>query len=227
MSDFGTPGSFPAPPMPPSSGARTGPPWEQPGSFFQRWIDTAKLILSDPMNGFANVRRTGGLAAPLMYYFSGSSILLIGFLLLNLVGFGLPGLASGDATGGLFAAGGIVLIMLFVVAAIVIGFFFFTGIVHLALSLLGGANHGFEATARTFAYANGSVAPLAFIPFCGALAGLYGLFCAIMGLAKMQDTTPVKAAIAIFSPMILCCVLWVIMVMVIGVGGFMSSGLSQ
>ena len=53
MTDFGTPGSFPTPPTPPSSGARTGPPWEQPGAFFQRWLDTAKSILLDPMNGFA------------------------------------------------------------------------------------------------------------------------------------------------------------------------------
>ena len=42
MTHFGTPGLFPTPPMPPSSGARTGPPWEEPGAFFQRWIDTAK-----------------------------------------------------------------------------------------------------------------------------------------------------------------------------------------
>ena len=55
MTDFGTPRSCPSPPMPPSSGARTGPPWEQPGAFFSRWIDTAKTILLDPQGGFRNV----------------------------------------------------------------------------------------------------------------------------------------------------------------------------
>ena len=73
MTDFGTPGSFPTPPTPPSSGARTGPPWEQPGAFFQRWLDTAKSILLDPQGGFRNVRRTGGLGAPLTYYAVGAA----------------------------------------------------------------------------------------------------------------------------------------------------------
>ena len=73
MTDFGTPGSFPTPPTPPSSGARTGPPWEQPGAFFQRWLDTAKSILLDPQGGFRNVRRTGGLGAPLTYYAIGAA----------------------------------------------------------------------------------------------------------------------------------------------------------
>ena len=72
MTDFGTPGSFPSAPMPPSSGARTGPPWEQPGAFFQRWLDTAKSILLDPQGGFRNVRRTGGLGAPFTYYAVGA-----------------------------------------------------------------------------------------------------------------------------------------------------------
>ena len=54
MTDFGTPGSFPTPPMPPS-GARTGPPWELPGAFFQRWLDTAKSILVLPSGSEINI----------------------------------------------------------------------------------------------------------------------------------------------------------------------------
>ena len=58
---------------PPPSGARTGPPWELPGAFFQRWLDTAKTILLDPQGGFRNVRRTGGLGAPITYYAIGAA----------------------------------------------------------------------------------------------------------------------------------------------------------
>jgi hypothetical protein len=227
MSDFGTPGSFPAAPVPPSHSSRSGPPWEQPGAFVSRWIDTAKLILGDPMNGFSQVRRTGGLGAPLTYYFVGSSIILLGVLLLNVLGLGLPFLSEGGVGGGLFAAGGVIVIMLFVVVAIVIGFFVYAGFVHLILSLLGGANHGFEATARTFAYAQGSVAPLAFIPVCGGLAGLYGFFVAIMGLSRMHDTTPVKAAVAALSPGLLCCVLWVVMMVFGLLAGGVAGGLAE
>ena len=208
MTDFGTPGSFPTPPMPPSSGDRTGPPWEQPGAFFQRWLDTAKSILLDPMNGFRNVRRTGGLGAPLD-------------LLRGRRRAGDPrhgpvpvdrhrrlddGRRRHRRTGGLLGGLGMIGVLLFMVW-FVLGFFIGTGIVHLVLSLLGGAKHGYEATARTFAYAYGSAVPIAIVPICGgAIAGIWALVCVIMGLANMQETTPVKAAIAIFAPLVLCCV---------------------
>jgi hypothetical protein len=224
MTDFGTPGSFPSAPMPPSSGDRTGPPWEQPGAFFSRWIDTAKMILMDPMGGFKNVRRTGGLGAPLTYYLLGGSVFLAVFLLLNLVGFGLPGLGG---RGGALMAGGMVMMLVFVICAVVVGFFIGTGIVHLALSLLGGAKHGYEATARAFAYASGSTLPLQWIPICGPFVGLYGLFCAVMGLAEMQETSPVKAAIAVFAPAVLCCVIGFILTVLLGVGAGLMGGASQ
>jgi hypothetical protein len=208
MSDFGTPGSFPTPPTPPSSGARSGPAWEQPGSFFQRWLDTAKSILLDPANGFSNVRRSGGLGAPLTYYAVGiAPAVIIGFLFQILLG-GSAMLGGGDR--GAAAMGGAMLIvfMLIGLVAVFVMFFIGTGIVHLVLSLLGGARHGYEATFRTFAYAAGSAAPIGMVPFCGGfISAIWTLVCAVMGLANMQETTPVKAAIAIFAPVLLCCIL--------------------
>ena len=96
--DFGTPGSFPTPPTPPSSGARTGPPWEQPGAFFKRWIDTAKTILLDPQGGFRNVRRSGGLGAPITYYAVGAAPFLTS-VLFQLIGLGGLVMGGGDAAG--------------------------------------------------------------------------------------------------------------------------------
>lgn len=231
MTDFGTPGSFPAPPVPPSSGARTGPPWEQPGAFFSRWIETAKMILLDPKGGFSNVRRTGGLGAPLMYYAVGALPAIIAMVLFQLVGLG-GSMMGGDSAGaaGLIGGAGIILFLVILVIWFFVGFFIGTGIVHLVLSLLGGARHGFEATARTFAYAFGSSAPINLVPFCGGLiAGIWGLVCAIMGLADMQETTPVKAAIAIFAPLVLCCILLFIFYAAIlaMIMGSAASGMSQ
>jgi hypothetical protein len=232
MTDFGTPGSFPAPPVPPSSGARTGPPWEQPGAFVQRWIDTAKTILLDPKNGFSNVRREGGLGAPITYYLIGTFISLLGTLLWQMIGIGGglgrmgPGAAAGGVIGGFIG-------LIFGIVFIVVFLFIVTGIVHLTLSLLGGARYGFETTLRTLTYAFGSSAPIGIVPFCGGLiAGIWGLVCAIMGLADMQETTPVKSAIAILTPMVLCCVLIGIMVTIFGfaIAGLahgVSSGMSQ
>jgi hypothetical protein len=223
MTDFGTPGSFPTPPMPPSSGARTGPPWEQPGAFFQRWLDTAKSILFDPQGGFRNVRRTGGLGAPLTYYVVGASPAILGLLLFSMFSAGL-GMMGGDAAAGAMLGGGIVGALLFAIVGYLVGFFVLTGIVHLVLSLLGGAHHGYEATVRVFAYAHGSALPLAILPPCAAIAGLWALVCEIFGLAEMQETTPAKAAIAVLSPIFLCCILWVIMVMFGAMFGLATGG---
>ena len=151
MTDFGTPGSFPAAPMPPSSGDRTGPPWEQPGAFFSRWIDTAKTILLDPMNGFSNVRRTGGIGAPLIYLVVGLAPAIVVSLLFQMLGVG-GSMMGGDS--GAAAVGGAMLVV-FMLIGLVVGFVMFfviAGIIHLVLSLLGGARHGFEATFRTLAY---------------------------------------------------------------------------
>ncbi len=230
MSDFGTPGSFPAPPMPPSSGARTGPPWELPGSFFQRWLDTAKSILLDPMNGFANVRRTGGLGAPLTYYAVGAAPAILAMVLFQLIGIGGSMMGGGDSAGPAALIGGAGMIGFLIVLVIwfLLGFFIGTGIVHLVLSLIGGAKHGYEATARAFAYAYGSAVPIAMVPICGGfIAGIWALVCVVMGLANMQETTPVKAAIAIFAPLVLCCVVmflvWgAVMAMIMGSAASMS-----
>jgi hypothetical protein len=226
MTDFGTPG-LPTMPTPPSGG-RTGPAWEQPGSFFQRWLDTAKSILLDPQGGFRNVRRTGGLGAPLTYYAVGASPAIIGYILFSLLGMGIGMTGGADAAAGVAVmGGGMIGVLLMVILGYAVGFFILTGIVHLVLSLLGGAKHGFEATARTFAYAYGSALPIGLVPMCGPIAGLWALVCAVFGLADMQETTPVKAAIAIISPIAICCVLSflfyaAIMAMVFGSAAAMS-----
>jgi hypothetical protein len=230
MTDFGTPGSFPTPPTPPSSGARTGPPWEQPGAFFQRWLDTAKSILLDPQGGFRNVRRTGGLGAPLTYYAIGAAPFVLASVFFQLIGIGGSMMGGGDTAGPAALLGGLGMIgvLLFMVVGIFVFFFIYTGLVHLTLSLLGAARHGYEATVRTFAYAHGSALPIGIVPFCGgAIAGIWALICEIFGLAEMHETTPVKAAIAIFAPLVLCCVVmfvfWAaIMAMIMGSAATMT-----
>jgi hypothetical protein len=230
MTDFGTPGSFPSAPMPPSSGARTGPPWEQPGAFFSRWIDTAKMILLDPMNGFANVRRTGGLGAPLTYYAVGAAPAIVAMVLFQLIGLSGSMMGGGRSAGpaALIGGAGIIGFLVLLVIWFLLGFFIGTGIVHLVLSLLGGAKHGYEATARAFAYSYGSAVPIAMVPICGGfIAGIWALVCVIMGLANLQETTPVKSAIAIFAPLVLCCIVmalaWgALMAMIMGSAASMS-----
>jgi hypothetical protein len=204
MTDFGVPpGSFPpaVPPVPPSAGARTGPPWEQSGPAVQRYIDTIKAVLLDPATTFKNVRREGGLGAPVTYYLIGALLSVLANSIFQLAGFGAFGRYGGMGDG-------LVSGLLISAVAVVAGIFIASGIVHVMLMLFGGARYGYETTLRTLAYGYGSASPIGVIPFCGGLIAVFwGLFCSIMGLAEMQETSVGKAAAAILVPGILCCLL--------------------
>jgi hypothetical protein len=209
MTDFGTPpGTFPPPPVPPppsfpgGGGGRTGPPWEQPGPAVQRWIDTAKGALLETEKAFANMRREGGLANPLVYYLIGGLVQVLAQAIWSGIGFNPLGGYGGYAGGGLISG------LIIGACVVTIGIFIGSGIIHLMLMLLGGQNHPFETTFRTVAYANGSASPIGAIPFCGGLiAGLWGLYALIIGLSKTQDISTGKAAAAVLIPVLVCCVL--------------------
>lgn len=208
MTDFGAPpGSFPPPPVPPSPppplfGERSGPPWEQPGPFVQRFIDTAKGALLDPTATFRNMRREGGLGNPLVYYLVGGLI----SVLFQAMWSGL-GLSPGSSY-GYGASAGVLGALMFGACVVVIAIFIGSGIIHLMLMLLGGQRFPFETTFRTLAYAHGSSAPIGAIPFCGGvIAAIWGLVVAIIGLSQTQEISIGKAAAAVLIPGIVCCVL--------------------
>jgi hypothetical protein len=211
MTDFGpTPSSFPPtppPPMPPSS--RSGPPWEgTDGPPLQRWIDTAKGVLLDPMTTFTNMRREGGLGAPLAYYLIGLAVSVAAALLWHLVGFGaaMPGMFGGGGRAMAGAAMGLGFILVFLPLCQIVGLFIGTAIIHVLLMLFGGQKYGFETTFRAITYTQGSVAPLAIVPMCGSLiAAVWAIVCLVIGLAQMHETTTGKAAAAVLVPIVLCC----------------------
>jgi hypothetical protein len=208
MTDFGVPpGTFPPSiPPPPPSGGRTGPPWEQTGPAIQRYIDTVKGVLLDPATTFRNMRREGGLGAPIVYYLIGGLISVIVSSVWQGLGLGMGMDSYGPM--GAYAGGGLVAGIVFGCVLVVIGLFIGSGIVHLMLMLLGGAKFPFETTLRTIAYGQGSAAPLGIVPFCGGLiAGLWGLFVAIVGLSEMQEISIGRAAAAILIPVVVCCFL--------------------
>jgi hypothetical protein len=211
MTDFGpTPSAFPPAPPPPPSSLRLGPPWENEGPPLQRFIDTMKGVLIDPMNTFANVRREGGLQAPLIYYLIGAMVAVAGAIIWHFLGFGgammMPG--RGAAAG---AAMGLGFLIIGLPICYVIGIFLGSLILHFLLMLFGGQKFPYETTFRAVAYAHGSSAPLSFIPFCGGLiGGIWGLVVLIIGLAQMQETTIGKSAAAVLVPIVLCCGLAVV-----------------
>ena len=84
--------------------------------------------------------------------------------------------------------------------------FVWSGIVHLMLTLLGGANNGFGATLRVMCYAQTTQLAVV-IPGIGGLIGIvWRLILEIVGLAQAHKTEGWKAALAIVLPLVFCCV---------------------
>jgi hypothetical protein len=192
---------------------RTGPPWEQDGALVNRYIETAKGALLDPQTFFSNMRRQGGLGAPLTYGMLGSAVgLVIGFLIQMMLPFGGAfGPMPRDLGETTAAAGGLVVGLVLIPVCVLLGLFIGSGIIHLILMLLGGARFGYETTFRVIAYTNGSTGPLAIVPFCGGLVGaVWGMILAIIGISRAHETTVGKAAAAVLLPIVLCCLVFVV-----------------
>ena len=215
--DFGGVAAPAVPPVQPGTtptattvAERTGLPWEhrQERGFFNAFIETLTMVLIRPNEAFSVMKREGGLGEPLIYALIGGCVGGIVAFLFSLGFRSIGFFADKDnslaaMTGmGIGSAAMIILLPLFVV----IGLFVGSGIVHLCLMIVGGANHSFETTFRVFAFTQGSASPLQIIPLCGGvISGVWALVCNCIGLARAHETDTGRAVLAVFLPVIVCC----------------------
>jgi hypothetical protein len=189
--------------------ARVGLPWEhrQERGFFNAFIETLTMVLTRPAEAFNVMKREGGLGEPLIYALIGgclggivSALFSLGFQSIGLFADRNNNLAA--MTGMGIGVGAIILVPLVVVVGLFIG----SGIVHLCLMIVGGANHSFETTFRVLAFSQGSTGPLQIIPICGGvISGVWALVCTCIGLARAHETDTGRAVLAVFLPVIVCC----------------------
>ena len=205
------------PPVQPGAGptltsvaTRTGLPWEhrQQRGFVSAFIETLSIVLTRPAEAFTVMKREGGLGGPLIYALIGGSVGGIVAFLFSL-GFQSLGLFK-DQQNGLAAMAGMgigsVAIIILLPLFIVIGLFIGSGIVHLCLMIVGGANQPFETTFRVLAFSQGSTGPLQIVPVCGGLiSGVWALVCTCIGLARAHETDTGRAIVAVFLPVVVCC----------------------
>ncbi|HEY7000280.1 MAG TPA: YIP1 family protein [Candidatus Udaeobacter sp.] len=196
--------------IPEATAPRDGLPWEhrQERGFFNAFVETLVMVLTKPGEAFTVMKREGGLGEPLIYALIGGCVGGIVSLLYQL---GLQSMGffanrhdtfAAMAGTGVGSAAFIVLVPLFVV----IGLFIGSAIVHVCLMIVGGANQPFETTFRVVAFSQGSAGPLQIIPICGGLvAGVWGLVCNCIGLARAHNTDTGRAVLAVFLPIIVCC----------------------
>ena len=216
FSEFGGAAAPAVPPVQPGTAPtattvaeRTGLPWEhrQEKGFFNAFIETLTMVLTRPAEAFGVMKREGGLVEPLIYALIGGCVGGIVSLLFSL-GFRSVGLFADKnnsfaaMTGMGMGFASIILVPLFIVIALFIG----SGLVHLCLMIVGGANKPFETTFRVFAFSQGSAGPLQIIPICGGLiSGVWALVCNCIGLARAHETDTGRAVLAVFLPVIVCC----------------------
>jgi hypothetical protein len=199
-----------AAPTPTTVTGRTGLPWEhrQERGFLNAFIETLLMVLTRPAEAFSIMRRQGGLGEPLIYALIGGCV---GGIVSFLFSLGFQSLGfftdrhnniAAMAGMGIGSAAMVILLPLFIVFALFIG----SGIVHLCLMIVGGANQPFETTFRVIAFSQGSTGPLQIIPLCGGLiSGVWALVCNCIGLARAHETDTSRAVLAIFLPLIVCC----------------------
>ena len=198
--------------------APAGIPWEQRGSigFFPALTQNLRACLFDPSAFYSAMPKRENLGSALGYVVLLGWIGGLGGLLWEKVSQGfwqqaLQNLGVPVNEGALnpamvtaFTIGRAVLLPLIIAIAA----FIIAGVFHVSLWIVGGATQGYEATLRTYAYAAGSTALFQWIPFCGGLIGLiWSLVLLVYGFSRVHEIPGGKAAIAVFLPVLLCCML--------------------
>ena len=170
----------------------TGTPWESRDQvgFFVGLFETVRTFLLEPKATFEAMRPNGGLGAPLFFFFIMSLLGLLAGVAYQVLAQTIQGTGASDGQplalifrSGFFTGLTIIVTPVFLIA----GVFFTSGLLHLALMLVGGANRPFEATFRVVCYAGGATAVLQLLPLCGGIAAsVYNLVLLVIGISTVQ-----------------------------------------
>ncbi|HUI66797.1 MAG TPA: YIP1 family protein [Nitrospirota bacterium] len=219
----------------PISGGREKTYWEDRESrgFISGLSATLKDVLFRPSVFFKRMPVTGGLTDPLLYALIIGMVGVIFFYFWQLLLQGtmqsmmMPEMRAA-AGQNMFRGIGMAALAFFSPFLIIIGLFIASGILHVCLMLVKGSRAGFEATFRVVAYGY-STNILLVIPFCGGLlAAVWAIVLTIIGLREAHETTGGKAAFAVFLPVIVCCGLFIMaIVMFMGAAALSLSTIVQ
>ncbi len=215
--------------LPASEVGRDGPAWEnrEQLGFMKAIIDTVKAVLFEPTKTFSTMKREGGLQNPLIFnLIVGSAGGIFFQILISIFQMVVIGSQSGSGNAGAAMAGGavgMVMGVIMVPVQVAIYAFIGAGVLHLCLMLLKAAPQPFETTFRAMCYAYGGLGALYLVPVVGWIALFpWSFVVIIIGIARAQEITTGKAALAVFLPLIVCC--GALLVIGIGAGALGAAG---
>ncbi len=171
-------------------------PWEDRESYgtINAFIQTASNCLFNPSYFFSHLPIDKGMVNPILFsIFSMLTGILFSYVWTSLY----------YGTGGIFYFFlAIPFIMVIGGISIAIFLFIWGGLVHLALTIAGGAKEGFEATFRSVSYSSVTQVFNA-IPVIGSIASLWGLVLTVIGLRETHKTSTGKSILAVVLPLIM------------------------
>jgi len=208
--------------MPPIDTAPTPPPaadglpWEEPSAGLGSIVPTLIGFITSPIASYAKMSVTVDLVRPFAYFVACA---LIGACISQLWGYvlydsfvevirSLAGSQFEKFAPFIHKPGAIQLVVGLIITPLValIFLFIWSALVHLMLTLLGGANRGFAATLRVMCYAQTTQLAVVIPGLGGLIAVVWRLILEIVGLAQAHKTDGWKAALAVLLPLVLCCV---------------------
>jgi len=200
-------------PLPQEKAQQSRTPWElrrEVGFFRGIWV-TLRESLFSPTMFFRNMPVSGGLVDPTLYAMitgmTGITLLVLWQVLFREA---LPMTVQEGKS-----SAGAMMFALFAPFLIIANLYLWAGMLHVLLILVRGVRHGFEATFRVAAHSYGALVFLA-VPFCGwPLAAVWSMILAVIGLREAQGAAGVKAAFAVFFPILFCCAAMVFLSMLV------------
>lgn len=210
-SGFG-PSEQAVPPEPPSPPPPASPPlpWEDPAyPRLEALYETAKLVLFNPREAFSRMSLAVSLGKPILF-----AIILgwVGIIVGQIYQWAfrstlaslMPGLFGRQDL--FFSKVASVVTVVTAPVWVLFGLGIATLVIHLFLLLYGGAQRGLETTFRTLAYSEATYVFQVIPVVGGIIAVFWWLFVSILGLAQAHQTTTGRAAGAVLTPFVLCCV---------------------
>ncbi len=192
-----------------------GLPWEEPSAGLGSIVPTAVRFIASPIEAFTRMSLTVDLVRPIAYFVS---LALVGACISQLWSFVLFDSYLGvirSLAGSQFEKFapliqkpgplqlGLGLVITPLLALIVL--FVWTGLVHLVLVLVGGAQRGFAATLRVMCYSETTQLAVVVPGLGGLIAFVWSLILEIIGLSQAHGTDGWRAAVSVLVPLLLCC----------------------
>jgi len=169
-------------------------PWEDRGSYgtLNAFFQTATKCLLTPTTFFSRLPRQAGFLNPILF----GVMSIVASFVLTYIWYSLLGRGGVGLFGFLI---GMAFVVLGAWITVPTALFIWSGMLHLCLLLVGGANAGYQGTFRVVSYS--SVTSLFnAIPVVGTIASLWGIVLTVIGFREVHNTSTGKSVAAVLIP---------------------------